>query len=85
MLGSFKSITQWILLVCLAAGLTGCSQKEVFQINYLLPDSAGEYENRQVYVTSADGRSVDAFLKSGAAKELQNFSGLFSLSGRCSR
>ncbi len=75
----YKAITMWGLMVSLVVAICACSQKPVFQVNYLLPQSAASYEAKQVYVTATDGRSTADFLKPGAAKELEDFSGLFSL------
>lgn len=75
----YKAMTMWGLMVSLLMAICACSQKPVFQVNYLLPQAPASYEVTPVYVTAADGRSAAQFLKPGAAKELEDFSGLFSL------
>ena len=70
---------RWILLIILAMTLLACSQKPVFQVNYTLPQTLAAYPDKRVYVRASDGRSMTQFLTPAAAKELKDFSGLFSL------
>jgi hypothetical protein len=69
----------WIVMLCSAVLVFGCSKKPVFQVNYSLPPVAAAYPDTMVYVTASDGRSTSQFLTPATAGELKNFSGLFSL------
>ena len=68
-----------LLAACSIILFAACSHKAVFQVNYLLPQAAATYADKQVYVTASDGRSSEQILTPGASKELPDFSGLFSL------
>ena len=69
----------WLMVAGSIVIISACSHKPVFQVNYLLPQAAAPYADKQVYVTASDGRSSEQFLTPGASKELPDFSGLFSL------
>ena len=72
-------LSGWILIICFAMMFIACSRKPVFQVNYSLPQAAAAYPDKQVYVSASDGRSVTQFATPAAARELKDFSGLFSL------
>ena len=68
-----------ILIASAAVMLIACSQKPVFQVNYALPQAPAAFPDKMVYVGTSDGRSTTQFLSPAAAKEIKDFSGLFSL------
>lgn len=72
-------LSGWILIICFAMMFIACSRKPVFQVNYSLPQAAAAYPDKQVYVSASDGRSATQFATPAAARELKDFSGLFSL------
>lgn len=74
-----RTVLIGILAACSIIAIGACSQKPVFQVNYLLPQTAGSFDQKQVHVTATDGRGTTQFLKPGASRELKGFSGLFSL------
>ena len=67
------------LIASAAVILMACSQKPVFQVNYALPQAPAAFPDKMVTVGTSDGRSTTQFLSSAAAREIKDFSGLFSL------
>jgi len=74
-----RAHTATALLACAFIALAACSSKPVFQVNYLLPPSAAAFSGTRVAVGATDARAGAAFLTPSAAKQLEDFSGLFSL------